>query len=171
MYKGQTLTDVSKTNGVNSADFQSLVEGLFKTVAQAFNIPVDLLFSRTNNNINQNINQFLTFCINPIACMLEEELSNKLYDGLEGFKQGNFVRVDTSDIIYVNILDMATSIDKLISSGAFTINEIRDITGYSKIEEDFGNMHFITKNYSTMDNMLNPPKTEENLKGGEKDEE
>ena len=171
LYKGQTLTDVSKTNGVNSADFQSLVEGLFKTVAQAFNIPVDLLFSRTNNNINQNINQFLTFCINPIACMLEEELSNKLYDGLEGFKQGNFVRVDTSDIIYVNILDMATSIDKLISSGAFTINEIRDITGYSKIEEDFGNMHFITKNYSTMDNMLNPPKTEENLKGCEKDEE
>ena len=67
---------------------------------------------------------------------------------------------------------MATSIYKLISSGAFTINEIRDITGYSKIDEDFGNMHFITKNYSTMDNMLNPTKIEEqNLKGGENDEE
>ena len=59
LYKGQTLTDVSKSSGVNSSDFQSLVEGLFRTVAQAFNIPIDLLFSRTNNNINQNINQFL----------------------------------------------------------------------------------------------------------------
>ena len=38
LFKGQTLNDISKTGGATSNDFQNLIENLFKTVAQAFNI-------------------------------------------------------------------------------------------------------------------------------------
>lgn len=163
LFKGQTLTDVSKTSSASSNDFQSLIENLFKTVAQAFNIPIDLLFGKTDN-IEKVTKQFLTFTIEPIASMISEELSAKLYDGFVGFQQGNFVRVDTSDIQHISILEMATAIDKLISSGAFTINEIRTLTGYNKVNEEFANKHFMTKNYSEMDGMLSPMNDQE---GGE----
>ena len=164
LFKGQTLTDVSKTSSASSNDFQGLIENLFKTVAQAFNIPIDLLFGKTDN-IEKVTKQFLTFTIEPIASMISEELSAKLYDGFIGFQKGNYVRVDTSDIQHISILEMATAIDKLISSGAYTINEVRTLTGYNKINEEFGDVHFITKNYSTMDAMLNPVGDEP--KGGE----
>lgn len=164
LFKGQTLTDVSKTSSASSNDFQSLIENLFKTVAQSFNIPLDLLFGKTDN-IDKVTKQFLTFTIEPIASMISEELSAKLYDGFVGFQKGNYVRLDTSDIQHISILEMATAIDKLISSGAYTINEVRALTGYNKINEEFGDKHFITKNYSTMDDMLNP--MDDEPKGGE----
>lgn len=165
LFKGQTLTDVSKTSSASSNDFQSLIENLFRTVAQAFNIPVDLLFGKTDN-IDKVTKQFLTFTIEPIASMISEELSAKLYDGFIGFQKGDYVRIDTSDIQHISILEMATAIDKLISSGAFTINEVRALTGYNKVNEEYGDVHFITKNYSTMDAMLNPV-DDEPTKGGE----
>lgn len=164
LFRGQTLTDVSKTSSASSNDFQGLIENLFKTVAQAFNIPIDLLFGKTDN-IEKVTKQFLTFTIEPIASMISEELSAKLYDGFIGFQNGNYVRIDTSDIQHISILEMATAIDKLISSGAYTINEVRTLTGYNKINEEFGDKHFITKNYATVDDMLNPMGDEP--KGGE----
>ena len=165
LFKGQTLTDVSKTSSASSNDFQSLIENLFKTVAQAFNIPIDLLFGKTDN-IEKVTKQFLTFTIEPIASMISEELSAKLYDGFIGFQNGNYVRIDTSDIQHISILEMATAIDKLISSGAFTINEIRSLTGYNKINEEYGDKHWMTKNYSLAEDMLNPVR-DNDLEGGE----
>lgn len=164
LFKGQTLTDVSKTSSTSSNDFQGLIENLFKTVAQAFNIPLDLLFGKTDN-IDKVTKQFLTFTIEPIASMISEELSNKLYDGFIGFQKGNYVRIDTSDIQHISILEMANAIDKLISSGAYTINEVRTLTGYNKVNEEFADKHFITKNYATVDDMLNP--MDDESKGGE----
>lgn len=155
LYKGQTLTDVSKDTGNGSSgDLQALIEQLFKMVAQAFNIPIDLLFSRTNNNVSQVVTQFLTFCINPIACMVEEELSAKLYDGYAGFAQGNYIRVDTSDIRHINILDVAQAIDKILASGVLNINEIRTLVGYNELDEEFANKHWMTKNYSLAEDVL-----------------
>lgn len=163
LFKGQTLTDVSKTSSASSNDFQSLIENLFKTVAQAFNIPIDLLFGKTDN-IEKVTKQFLTFTIEPIASMISEELSAKLYDGFVGFQQGNFVRVDTSDIQHINVLELATALDKLISSGAFSINELRTMTGFNKLQEEFADKHWMTKNYSLAEDMLSPMNDQE---GGE----
>lgn len=165
LFKGQTLTDVSKAGNASSNDFQSLIENLFRTVAQAFNIPVDLLFGKTDN-IDKVTKQFLTFTIEPIAAMIGEELSAKLYDGFYGFQRGNFVKLDTSDIQHVSVLEMASAIDKLISSGAFTVNEVRSLTGHSRINEEFADKHFMTKNYSTVDAMLESI-DDEPTKGGE----
>ena len=164
LFKGQTLTDVSKTSSASSNDFQSLIENLFKTVAQAFNIPLDLLFGKTDN-IDKVTKQFLTFTIEPIASMISEELSAKLYDGFVGFQKGNYVRLDTSDIQHISILEMANAIDKLISSGGYTINDLRVMTGYSKINEEFADKHWMTKNYCLAEDMLNPVNDEP--KGGE----
>ncbi len=153
LYKGQTLTDVSKTGGTTSNDFQGLIDNLFKTVAQAFNIPLNLLFAKTDN-ITRELKQFLVLTVEPIASMISEELSAKLYDGYSGFIKNNYVRLDTSDIRHVDILEMANAIDKVLSSGVLSINEIRDTVGYNKIEEEYADKHWITKNYCLAEEML-----------------
>ena len=154
LFKGQTLTNVSKSGGASSNDFQGLIDNLFKTVAQAFNIPLNLLYAKSDN-ITRDIKQFLVLTIEPIASMKSDELSAKLYDGYNGFITNSYVKVDTSDISHVDILEMANAIDKLVSSGAFTINELRTITGFNRIDEEFADKHFMTKNYCLADDMLN----------------
>jgi hypothetical protein len=51
---------------------------------------------------------------------------------------------------------MASGIDKLLSSGVKTINDINRILGDEEIAEDWANRHFMTKNYSTIDELLKP---------------
>lgn len=189
LFKGQTLNDISKSGGTTSNDFQGLIENLFKTVAQAFNIPLNLLFGKTDN-ITRETKQFLVLTIEPIASMISEELSAKLYDGYDGFINKNYVRLDTSDIRHVDILEMANAVDKVLSSGILSINEIRETIGYNVIEEEYANKHWMTKNYSLAEDMLKPalpePQKEESpeevkdeeqqpsedaLEGGDNDEE
>ncbi len=155
LFKGQALIDVSKKGGTTSNDFQGLIENLFKTVAQAFNIPLNLLFGKTDN-ISREIKQFLILTIEPRASMISEELSAKIYDGYEGFKNNNYVRLDTSDIRHVDILEMAAAIDKLVSSGGYSINELRAMTGFNKLTDEFADKHWMTKNYALAEDMLKP---------------
>ena len=173
LFKGQTLNDISKTGGTTSNDFQGLIENLFKTVAQAFNIPLNLLFGKSEN-ITRDTKQFLVLTIEPIASMISEELSAKLYDGYEGFINKSYVRLDTSDIRHVDILEMANAVDKVLSSGILSINEIRETIGYNVIEEEYANKHWMTKNYSLAEDMLKPALPEvpkEELPEEVKDEE
>lgn len=166
LYKGQTLTDVSKAGGTTSNDFQGLIDNLFKTVAQAFNIPLNLLFAKTDN-ITRELKQFLILTVEPIASMISEELSAKLYDGFEGFINNNYVRLDTSDIRHVDILEMANAIDKVLSSGVLSVNEIRDTVGYNKIGEEFADKHWMTKNYCLAEDMLKPTEVAETVENTE----
>ena len=162
LYKGQTLTDISKSsNSSNSSDFQELIENLFRTVAQAFQIPVDLIFGKTDN-INQVTKQYLTFCIEPIASMMSEELSAKLYDGYTGFIKRNYVKVDTSDIRHIDVLEVGTAVDKILASGVMSINEIRNLIGFNEIEEEYAYKHWMTKNYTLAEDMLLEPEINNN---------
>lgn len=51
-------------------------------------------------------------------------------------------------------ISVSTAIDKLISSGAFCINDIRELVGEPPIDEPWAKQHFMTKNYSTVSELL-----------------
>ena len=51
--------------------------------------------------------------------------------------------------------------DKLVSSGVFTVNMILDAAGIPPIDEPWANEHFITKNYAPVSEVL------ESVQGGE----
>ena len=80
-------------------------------------------------------------------------------------QQGTYLKIDTKCIKHVDLLSVATAIDKLIGSGAFCINDIRKAVGDEPINEAWANQHFITKNYETVENALTA------LEGGENGEE
>lgn len=173
-FKGYKLTDVTNNKSVSSTDFKEIRKDMFEIVAQAFQIPIDLMFGDVDN-LDEVVSTFLTFCIDPIADMLSEELTRKIYGNFESWKKGNYIVVNTSAIQHIDVLDIADKADKLIASGTCSIDEVRKIIGFNALNEDYSTIHFMTKNYDTAENMLNSIQNEGQLeeiveKGGEKGE-
>ena len=163
-YKGYDLQDVSPTTNKDSSDFRNLRKEMFEIVAQAFQIPVSLMLGNITN-MNEIVKIFLTFCIDPIADMISEEITRKISGDYDNWVKGNYVKVDTSTINHIDILDVAEKADKLIASGTCCIDEVREIIGFDKLGTEFSQKHFITKNYDTVENRLIGD--EQKNKGGE----
>ena len=54
-------------------------------------------------------------------------------------------------MLHFDLFGNAANIEKLIGSGAFSINDIRRAAGLSIIAEDWADKHFMTLNISAME--------------------
>lgn len=159
-FQGYDLQDISpKSNVKDIGDIISLRKDIFEIVGQTLKIPSNLMLGNITN-IQDVVNVFLTFCIDPIADMIGEELTRKVYS-FEDWRNGCQIKVDTTTIKHIDAFDVAEKVDKLIASGANCIDEVRVKLDYPELNTEFGKTHFITKNYDTMENRL---KGEEGVK-------
>lgn len=165
-FKNQDLQEFDKSAAVNyggSADVIAIRKEMFDVVAQAFKIPLSMMYGNITN-INDMINMFLTFTIDPLADMLSEEITRKMFP-FKDWKKGNYVKCDTSSISHVDILDVADKVMNAIGSGVVSIDEVRSRIDMPPLDNDLGKHHFVTRNYATPEEVLNPaepPKTAEN---------
>lgn len=143
----------------STRDIRAQIDDVFDFTAKAFGIHPALLRGDTQDT-SKAVDQLLTFCVDPLVDMLSEE-NNRKRNGYEGFSRGTYMKIDTKSIKHVDLLSVATAIDKLIGSGSFSINDIRKAVGDEPINEDWANQHFITKNYETIESALKA------LEGGE----
>lgn len=164
-YVGYDLQDISSKLNTDSSDFRNLRKDIFEIVAQAFQIPVSIMLGNITN-MNEIVNLFLTFCIDPIADMITEETTRKYSGTYDNWKKGAYTKVDTSTIKHIDILDVAEKVDKLISSGNCCIDETRKLTGFDPLNTEFSKQHFITKNYDTVENRLKGDMKNNNEGGG-----
>ena len=133
-------------------DIKALMDDVSDFTAKAFGIPPALIRGDIAG-INAAMQSYLTFTVEPLVDLLQTEINRKR-NGYTAFTQGTYLKIDTRNIKHVDILESATAIDKLIASGCYSINDIRDILGELTIDEDFAKKHYITKNYDTADNVL-----------------
>ncbi len=154
LYDGYKYTELqSKTYSSESTrDIKALADDIFDFTARAFSFPPSLAKGDVQNT-EKATDELLTFCIDPLARMLEKEINRKR-NGLSGMMAGNYLRIDTTAVKHIDIFGIATPVDKLISSGTYTINDIRRVIGEPAIDEDWADQHFITKNYSTIEELL-----------------
>lgn len=158
-FKGTNLEEFKDTATSKSGlanDVISIRKEMFDLVAQAFKIPLSMMYGNITN-IKDMINMFLTFVIDPLADMIGEEITRKMYPYNE-WKRGNYVKVDTSTISHVDILDVANNVGAAISTGAVTVNDMRKRLDMQPYTDEFGNMRFVTRNYATIDEILKPEK-------------
>lgn len=132
-----------------SRDIRALIDDVRDVTAQAFGIPPEILNGRVEGT-SDAIDNFLTFCIDPLCIMIQEEITAKRY-GRKQFANGGCVKIDTSRIKHIDIMSTGDAIDKLISSGAFTINQVRRKLGEDQIDKPFADQHYITKNYEPIE--------------------
>ena len=164
-FKGTDLQEFRAEAGrANTTDIIAMRKEIFDTTAQAFKIPLSLMYGNITN-INEVMKVFLSVCIDPIADMLSEELTRKRYT-FDEWQRGCYVEVDTSCINYVDILEVADKADKAIASGLASIDDLRPRVRLKPLNTDFSTSHFMTKNYDLAENMLKNLQQE----GGNEDE-
>lgn len=161
-FKGTELEEFSSKNPQNTTDIISMRKEVFEVVAQALKIPLSMMYGNITN-MNEIVKVYLSICIDPLADMISEELTRKYYS-FDEWQKGNYIKVDTSCINHIDILEVADKVDKAISSGACSIDEVRSRLGMQELETEFSTAHFLTKNYALVEDILN------NLEGGETDE-
>lgn len=161
-YEYKELGDKTYSNE-GTRDIRAMMDDVSDFTAKAFGIPPALIRGEIAG-INDAMQSYLTFCIDPLIDMIQEEINRKR-NGYAAFTNGTYLKIDTRNIKHVDILESATSIDKLIASGVYSINQMLDMLGEIPIAEEWGDKHFITKNYSTVEDLLtalvaDPPNTE-----------
>ena len=133
-------------------EISELIDEFITIVAKAVGVPPGLIHTATADQSDSR-STYIEFCIKPLMKKVQGELNAKLFSQKESLEG---CRIIVSGVDKPNIFELATSIDKLVSSGAFNRNEIRKEVGYDPIAH--GDEFIITKNYQRED---------ESLKGGE----
>ncbi|MBU5307552.1 phage portal protein [Clostridioides mangenotii] len=147
-----------KSNGQTTDDIRRLFDDILNICADAFNIPRGLLKGDVAD-VEAMTDNFITFGMNPIASLIEDEINRKLY-GKDEILKGSKIKVKTNTIKGYDPLKLASSAEALYRIGSVNSNWVRDMLREEEISEDWANMYMITKNYQEISNYL---------KGGESD--
>lgn len=143
------------TNDLTSV--KTLAEEAINRAAQVFGIPPSYVRGDAAG-IKDSQAATMTNCIKPLAEMISQELTGKLFS-VQEIASGSSIIVDTGSILHHDLIADSAGIDKLIGSG-WTINEVRKALGDSNLDDPDADVRFITRNYGTL---------AEALKGGEGD--
>src|SRR5699024_1325313 len=93
---------------------------------------------------------YLGFCIDPILEVIENEINRQFFYESE-YLNGDCVEIKR--VTYRDLFDLSTAIDKLVSSGAFTPNEIREESGFDLSDDEKMDEYYMTKNYQSLDEL------------------
>lgn len=154
----------SSSNGESSRETKNYVNDVFDFIAIAYGIPPSLLKGDVIDT-KEAYSNFITFCLNPIAKLVQDEINRKMFGRTE-YVGKSYLKIDTSNIKSKDLRDVANSIDLLMRNGAFTINDAIKAVGYEPISDDTGDKRFMTKNYDLIENF----ERGENIESGKADE-
>lgn len=137
---------------VEGRDIREFINDIFDYTAMAFQVPPQLLKGNVADT-HEAMKNFLTFCINPLADMIGDEINRKMY-GKKDFKKRSYVKVDTTHIRAVDIKDVANALDVLFRIGAYTIDDCLKYLGMEPIGGEVGQQRFVTKNYQPIEDVI-----------------
>ena len=169
----------------DSSDIRNLRKDIFDMVAQAYKMPVSMMYGNVTN-LKEVINQFITFAVKPNAKMIGEEITRVFFTE-EEILDGSRVEIDVSSINYRDIFDVADKLDKLIYSSVSDIDEARKLINLPELNTEWSKQHWMTKNNGKVEDVMNGvdpsssnnvnnnksnnDSTDKALKGGDIDEE
>ncbi|MDN6653791.1 MAG: phage portal protein, partial [Lactobacillus sp.] len=131
-------------------ELNKMKTSLIDDVANAIGVPTALIYGE-KAELDSNIQAFRKLCIAPLMKKLQDELMAKIITKKE-YQNGE--RIKITKVLPVSILENATQIDKIVSSGTFLRDEVREVTDYNPLPNGEGQQLIMTKNY-------------EKVKGGE----
>lgn len=152
-FDGYEYSEMGKENSgakdANTRDIRAMVDDIFTFTARGFCIPPVLLTGDVAGTQDAQT-RWLTTCIDPLCDQIQEEFTRKRY-GFERWQAGDFIQIDTTTIIHFDMFANAANVEKLIGSGAFSINDVLAAAGLPKIDEPWANKHCLTKNIGTLE--------------------
>ena len=173
LFSGYEFTEKESTGGsaksslIGTRDIRSMMDDIVELTAQAMGVPVSIATGK--NVTDADFKAFMTYTVQPLVKMIQGEINRKVY-GRSLVFSGTYVAADFAGVRYTDLFDVANPIDKLIGSGAFCINDIRVRLGLDVIDEPWAWQHWMTKNYSSVEDLLVGVDSEEPAAQPEKEE-
>lgn len=154
--EGFDYEEYTNKMGVNNQkldELEDMKKSLINDVAKAVGVPPALIHGEMAD-LDSNLKAFRLFT-KQFTKKIQDEAQNKFLLKHE-YTAGK--RIQVVGVMTPDIFDLANSIDKLVSSGSFSPNDVLEETGRERIDDPLMDKHYITKNYTSR---------EEELKGGE----
>lgn len=151
-FEGYEYTDMNKDStykAESTRDIKAMIDDIFAFTARCMGLP-PVLVTGDVADTKDALTRALSTCIDPLCDQIQEELNRKRY-GYSEWVKGNFVQIDTSTIVHFDLFANAASVEKLIGSGAFSINDVLEAAGRPTIEEAWANKHYMTLNITAME--------------------
>jgi HK97 family phage portal protein len=146
-FKYEEMSKNTSTGTGQSVDeINKVTNGFLDQVAMSLGIPKSLLYGEMAD-VEKQTKNFMLFTVGSLLKKIKDEGNYKFFTKSE-FLEGK--RLEIKPISYNSLFDIADKVDKLVSSGAFTGNEIRLEAGYEPSDDEKLDKHFITKNYKEM---------------------
>lgn len=145
--KGFDYEEYTNKRGSSNQSLEELNKmksSLIDDVANAIGVPTALIYGE-KSELDSNIKAFRKLCIIPLMKKLQDELTAKVLTRQE-YKNGE--RIKVTKVLPVSILENATQIDKIVSSGTFLRDEVREETDYDSLPDGEGKKLIMTKNYA-----------------------
>ena len=167
LFEGYMYEDLgSKTYSEGtSRDIKNQYDDIFDFTARGFSMPPSLVKGDVQDT-SKAVEEMLTFCLDPLAEMLQQEINRKRM-GKSEVRKGTRLQINTMRVKHIDMFDIATPADKLISSGIYTVNMLLRAMGEPQLSEEWADQHFITKNYSTIQEFLEEQSKKGGSEGGE----
>lgn len=152
VYKGFDIERLSSASSAaswrKSEDIIAIRKDMFDTVASCFKVPVSLIYGNTNNFADVWTSA-MTFCVDPVARAISDEIMRKTLTE-DQWAKGGRVEVDTSRVKHVDLFDVADKAEKLVGSSIDSPNEIRVLTRQRRVDADGMDDYQRTKNFESM---------------------
>lgn len=145
-FDGYEYTQISGGVGATSdtRDIRALLDDIYAMTARALCIPTAFAMGDVAD-ASDATQRYMTYCIDPLCDQISKEVTRKRY-GYDQWRRGSYARLDSSGVAHFDLFGNAASLEKLIGTGAFTINEVRRVAGQVPIDEPWADRAYMTKN-------------------------
>lgn len=149
-FEYEEYTNKTQTSNQSMEELTKVKKSLIDDVSRIVGIPSALVHGELAE-LEHNLKAYRRTCIKPLVKKLEDELNAKVFEKRDLFS-GN--RIEVRGVLPYDPTELATQLDKLVSSGAFYADEVREMFEYDALPDGIGKKIIRTKNY-------------EEVKGGE----
>jgi len=150
--KGFDYEEITRNSASKNQPIKELGElrvDVTKQVANILGVPSALVLGDLAE-YETALKAFIRFTARPLIEQIKDELNAKLIDEHE-YKKGLEIKV--YGVSERNPIEMADSADKMVASGAWSRNEVREKFGDERVDDPRMDEYVITKNYQTLDEL------------------
>lgn len=149
MLKGFEYEEIAKgdVKGPSVEELSKIKRTLTDDVAEILGIPTSLIHGDMAD-FETAIKAYIKFCNDPLVKKISDEVNAKLIDK-KSYLEGN--RIKVISVQANNPLELAEAVDKLVGSGAYSRNDVREKFGDERVDDPELDKYVLTKNYQTVD--------------------
>lgn len=152
IYAGMKLDQVSagadlgQNASVANKSVNTIVDEALSKVGRAFNIPKSVMLGDFEKD---DLDNLMVYSLDGLADLISQAFNRRWY-GLKSYQKGTYCKLDTTKARHLDMVSVASISNNIISSGIYSINDVRQKLEEPAIDDSIGDVHFITRNYAVI---------------------